>query len=380
AVTSIIAVVAIIQGASSYIRDQIRGLGPNLIFVNAERPPGEAGQRMGRIELSYEDALAVEEYCPAVVAVSPMALGRGNIRFLGESDATQIIGTTPSFQEVRNWYVDEGRSLTQLDLDHRRDVLLMGREVIHKLDAEPDEILGQPVWVNGRRFLVVGLLEEKGSLLGESQDDYVVMPITASTKLFGPRALRRVLINAQAATSELTKEAVSQIRRLLRRRHRLDRGTPDDFEIMTQDQLLEFFGKFSFVMTAILGGIVSVALVVGGIGIMNIMLVSVTERTREIGIRKAVGARGRDILWQFLVEAVTLSLLGGVIGIGGGYLLAKAGTFLLSLFLDFPFGVYIPLWAIVLSVTFSGGVGVISGFYPAFKASRLDPIEALRHE
>ena len=380
AVTSIIAVVAIIQGAAVIMKEVIQDLGPNVIWVHAERPHGEEGRRMGRIELTYDDALAVAESCPAIVNVSPMTMRGGNFKFQGEQTTGMLIGTTPEYQEVRNWYADEGRYLSHLDLDHRRDVVVMGREVIRKLDVEPDEILGEPVWINGRRFTVVGLLEEKGSFLGSSQDDLAVVPLTAATKLFGPRALRQVLINAQAAGSAETPEAVSQIRRLLRRRHRLDPEQPDDFNILTQDQILEFFGKFSLTMTAILGGIVSVSLVVGGIGIMNIMLVSVTERTREIGIRKAVGARGRDILWQFLIEAVTLSLIGGMIGIGGGYLIAKAGTMILAAVLDFPFRVYIPLWAIVLSVGFAGGVGVISGFYPAYKASLLDPIEALRHE
>ena len=380
AVTSIIAVVAIIQGAALFMTEAIQGLGPNIIWVGAHRPPGESGQQMGRIELTYDDALAIPNLCPAVVEVAPMVFRRAQIAFNGEQHDTDMLGTTPEFQRVRNWYVDEGRYFSRVELDTRKNVAVIGREVIRGLDTKPDRILGEAIWINGRRFQVVGLLEEKGSLLGSNQDDIAMIPLTTSTKLFGPRSLRQVFINAQAKSSELTQEAVSQIRRLLRRRHNLEAHEPDDFQFFTQDQLLEIFGKISFVMTAILGGIVSVSLLVGGVGIMNIMLVSVTERTREIGIRKAVGARGRDILWQFLIESVTLSLLGGLIGLAGGWAIAKLGTFILATFLEFPFGVHIPIWAIALSVVFSGGVGVTSGFYPAYKASLLDPIEALRHE
>ena len=380
AVTSIIAVVAIIQGASVYMTELIQGLGPNFLWIHSQRPPGDEGKRMGRIELTYAEAMAMPANCPAIQEVSPVGGGGGTIQFRGTEHSAQVLGTTPAFQTVRNWYADEGRFFNRLELETRKDVVIMGRETVRKLDTTPENLLGDSVWINGRRFQVVGFLEEKGPLFGETQDDLVVIPLTTAAKIYGPWMLKRVFVIAQAREAHLIPEAVVQVRSYLRRQHGLRAGAPDDFEILTQDQFLEFFDKFAFIFSAILGGIVSVSLVVGGIGIMNIMLVSVTERTKEIGIRKAVGARGSDILWQFLIEAVTLSLLGGLIGIAGGYLIAKGGALAISTFIPIPPRVFIPLWAIAVSVTFAGGVGVVSGFYPAYKASLLDPIDALRHE
>jgi putative ABC transport system permease protein len=235
-------------------------------------------------------------------------------------------------------------------------------------------IVGSTVRRNGRRFRVIGILEEKGSFLGSSQDDIVLIPYTMALKMF-PAFRRKIALTAQAVSEDAVPEARSQIINLLRRRHRLDAYQPNDFKVLTQDEILETFNSLSLVATAVLSGIVGISLLVGGIGIMNVMLVSVTERTREIGLRKAVGARRRDILLQFLTEAVTLSGFGGGLGI----LLGCGLCALVSLHPKMV-DVIIPWWAIALGFGIASSTGIVFGLVPAVKAALLNPIDALRHE
>ena len=379
AVSAVVAVVAIVQGASRFMLQQFEGLGAHVIWVVPHRPPGIEGQRLGRVELSYQDAQAIAARCAAVSAVSPVIQRNATIGYGGVESTTQVVCTTPEFRVTRNYPVDQGRWFSQAEIDARAAVAVVGDKVLENLNTTRGRALGEVIRVNGHSLRVIGFLEPKGSLLGSSQDDLVVIPITTGFRLFGPNQGRRLVVIANARSASDSEPAVDQIRWLLRLLHGRRRGEPDDFLTFTQDQFLDNFRKFSVMITGLLGGVVSVALLVGGIGIMNIMLVSVTERTREIGIRKALGARNRDILVQFLVEAVALALLGGLTGIGVGYGAALFVREAIAVWIDFP-PVFVPWWAIALALLFSGSVGLISGIYPAWKAARLDPIEALRHD
>jgi putative ABC transport system permease protein len=250
---------------------------------------------------------------------------------------------------------------------------VLGREVMRKLKVDDDQV-GRTLLVSGRRFRVVGILGEKGSFLGSSQDDLVLIPYTTAMKLY-PASRRMMAVTAQAVDEKAVPEAKAQLVNLLRRRHGLDAYQPNDFQVRTQDEILEAFNSMSLVATAVLSGIVGISLLVGGIGIMNVMLVSVTERTREIGLRKAVGARRRDILLQFLTEAVSLSVVGGGLGIAMGYTLSALAS-LHPRMVD----IVVPWWAVALGFGISAGTGVVFGLLPAMKAALLNPIDALRHE
>jgi putative ABC transport system permease protein len=378
AVSAVVAVVAIVQGASRFMLSQFEGLGANVIWVFPQRPPGIEGKRLGRIELTYADAQVLGRKATLLSAVAPVVQRGGQvIRFSSLETTCQIIGTTPEYQRTRNWYTDAGRFFSSAEVDGRANVCVVGEEVIKKLKSSRERLLGQQLVAEGKPLRVVGFLEPKGAMFGSSQDELIIVPITTVFDIYGEGAGRRLVINAQAKNPDEAEAAIDQIRWNLRLRHDLRGQTPDDFGVFTQDEFLESFQRVSVMVTGLLIGIVSVALLVGGIGIMNIMLVSVTERTREIGIRKAVGAKNRDILAQFLVEAVTLGALGGVIGILLGFVTGLVVREAIAIWVDFP-PVYVPMWAIFLALGFSGSVGLISGIYPAWKAARLDPIEALR--
>jgi len=379
AVTAVVAVVSIVQGASRFMLSQFEGLGANVIWVFPQRPPGIEGRRLGKIELTYDDALAVQRRCTALSACAPVIQRSATVALGKDELACQVIGTTPDYQKTRNWFPDGGRFFLAAEVDGRENVCVVGEEVLKKLKATRERATGQSLRVNGHVLRIVGFMEPKGALLGQSQDELIIIPVSTAMRIFGSGSAKRMLITAQAKDPAQSGAAIDQIRFLLRLRHDLRTGQPDDFGVFTQDEFLAAFQRVSVMVTGLLIGIVSVALLVGGIGIMNIMLVSVSERTREIGIRKAIGARNRDIMAQFLIEAVALGALGGVIGIalgvGTGHLAREA----IAIFVDFP-AVYVPWWAVALALGFSGSVGLISGMYPAWKAARLDPIEALRHD
>jgi putative ABC transport system permease protein len=379
AVSAVIAVVAIVQGASHFMLEQFEGLGANVIWVFPKRPPGIEGKKLGRIELTYDDADALGHRCPALAVVAPVIQRSVKVTFDGIEDDCQVLGTTPDYQRTRNWFTDAGRFFLPAEVEGRANVCVVGEEVLKKLKVSRERIAGQRLVVNGHSLLVVGFLEPKGAMFGSPQDELIIAPITTVMRLFGQQSGRRLVITCQAKDTDASDEAIDQIRFTLRTRHDLRGDAPDDFGVFTQDQFLESFQKVSVMVTGLLIGIVSVALLVGGIGIMNIMLVSVSERTREIGIRKALGAKNRDILVQFLVEAITLGALGGVVGIALGALAGLVAREAISIWVDFP-PVRIPWWSVALALGFSGSVGLISGLYPAWKAARLDPIEALRHD
>jgi putative ABC transport system permease protein len=275
-----------------------------------------------------------------------------------------------------NHTVDQGRFFSRIDFDNRRKVAVVGTDVVEEL-ALGSQPLGKEIYVGQYPATVIGVTEEKGQTLGENLDDLVFVPFNQAILLFGRNAGDQVQLRLQAATPEVVDQVEDGITRLLRQRHNIPSDQPDDFQIIVQDEILDSVNSILGGVTAVVGGVVGIALLVGGIGIMNIMLVSVTERTREIGVRKAVGARRQDVLVQFLIEAVTLSLVGGALGLAIGYGLGAMVVNLLPG--DFP-PAYVPVWAVALAFGFSALVGIFFGIYPAAKASRLDPIDALRYE
>jgi putative ABC transport system permease protein len=372
AVTSTIVVVAVVQGFSGYVTNFLQGIGTNAIWVFPERPPRHDTTPM-RAEMTLADVEEVEQYATALRKVSPMVVRQVKINYRDREARVELQGVSEDFQDIRKFYVEVGRCFGHVETDNHRQVCVLGREVLRNLKTD-EGIVGGHVTIEGKRFRVVGVLEKKGSFFGKSMDNVLLVPYTTSLDMF-PDTQRQLGFMAQAETAEQVPEAKAQIITALRRRHKLRPEQPNDFRVQTQDEFLKEFKKISIAATSVLTGIVGVSLLVGGIGIMNVMLVSVTERTREIGLRKALGARRRDILAQFLTEAVVLSTSGGLIGILLGY----AITFVAGLHPDMV-DISVPYWAVLLGVGFSLGVGVVFGLLPAFKAAILQPIDALRYE
>jgi putative ABC transport system permease protein len=326
--------------------------------------------------LTVEDAKTIANELSAVKYAAPVLQGVTQVVFGNQNWATVTFATTPEALLIREWATVKGRSLTQADVDGAAKVCLLGQTVAENLFGEMDPV-GQIVRIRKFPFTVVGVLADKGQTTwGQDQDDVVYVPLkTGQRLLFGqqfPGMVRS--ISVQATGPDTLKLAEDQITQLLRQRHRIRANQDNDFMVRNLTEAFSAAEESARVMSILLGAIASISLLVGGIGIMNIMLVSVTERTREIGIRMAVGARGRDILWQFLVEALVLSLLGGVIGI----ILGVGASKIISDIFKWP--TLISPQALILSFSFAGGVGIFFGFYPARKAAQMDPIEALRYE
>jgi putative ABC transport system permease protein len=379
-VGAVIAMVGVGAGAQARVAEQIQSLGSNLIIVLSGSTTS-GGIRLGQgsqLTITEEDSLAIAREIPAVQASAPSMRGTAQVVYGNLNWATGIQGVTPDYSEAREWGVTSGRFLTIEDLDGATKVALLGQTTAQNLFGDLDP-LGQIIRIKKVPFSVVGVLDRKGqNSWGQDQDDIVIIPLTtAKKKVLGvSQANARSVgsISVKIRAGENMVEAEDQMRALLRQRHRLQPYQDDDFTLRNLSEILQTQEESSKVMTYLLAAIASVSLLVGGIGIMNIMLVSVTERTREIGLRMAVGARGRDILLQFLVEAVTLSLIGGVIGIALGVASSQA----ISEFAEWR--TQLPLGAVVMAFGFAAAVGVFFGFYPARKAARLDPIEALRYE
>ncbi len=379
-VGAVIAMVAVGSGATQRIRDQIASIGSNVIMVM----PGSitaSGIRLGSgyaVSLTLDDAKAIARDCPAVQAVAPSSRSGAQVVYGNNNWATSIYGTTPDYLTIRDIAIQSGAAFTDQDVDADAKVALLGQTVVDNLFNGADPV-GQVIRIKRVPLTVVGTLVPKGqSPTGQDQDDVVIVPIsTAQKKLFGVNQARANSVGSlmvQARGPQFIQAAQDEMRSVLRQRHHLQPGQDDDFSIRNLEEVFQAQETSSRVMSILLAAIASVSLIVGGIGIMNIMLVSVTERTREIGLRQAVGAKTRDILTQFLVEAVTLSILGGVIGIALGILASK----LISMFAQWS--TLVSPGAILLAFVFSALVGVFFGFYPARKAALLDPIEALRYE
>ncbi len=380
-VGAVIAMVSVGTGAQARIAEQIRSLGSNaLIILPGSQTSG--GMRFGlgsQQTLTEEDARAIALEVPAAEVVAPSVRGGAQTVYGNTNWSTVIQGVTPDYLVVREWDVVSGKMFGQEDVDAATKVAVLGQTVAQQLFGDADPV-GQTMRIKKVPFTVVGVLVPKGqSSYGQDQDDVILIPLsTAKKKVLGtntqsnPRAVGTISVRVRDA--DLMDEAQTQTRALLRQRHRLQPQQDDDFQVRNLADLFAAQEESARIMTMLLAAIASVSLLVGGIGIMNIMLVSVTERTREIGLRMAVGARGRDILSQFLVEAVTLSVAGGIVGIGVGILSATTIANIAE------WNTQVSPEAIAIAFVFSGLVGVFFGFYPARKASRLDPIEALRYE
>jgi putative ABC transport system permease protein len=379
-VGAVIAMVGVGAGAQARVAEQIQSLGSNLIIVLSGSTT-QGGIRLGQgsqLTITEDDAAAIAREIPAVQGAAPSMRGNAQVVYGNLNWGTGIQGVTADYAEVREWPVATGRFISGEDVDGATKVVLLGQTTAQNLFGDSDP-LGQIVRIKKVPFTVVGLLDRKGqNSWGQDQDDVALIPLsTAKKKVLGvSQANARSVgsISVKIRTGENMADAEEQMRGLLRQRHRLQPYQDDDFTIRNLSEILQTQEESSKVMTYLLAAIASVSLLVGGIGIMNIMLVSVTERTREIGLRMAVGARGRDILMQFLVEAVTLSLIGGIIGI----VLGLVGSQAISQFAEWR--TQVPAGSVAMAFGFSAAVGVFFGFYPARKAARLDPIEALRYE
>lgn len=377
-VGAVITMLAVGTGARQRIGEQIASIGSNLIMV----VPGSTtagGVRMGagtQPTLTLGDAVAIQKECPSVLYVAPVHSGVAQVVYGNQNWSTGITGTTMNMLYVRDWPLSAGRLFTEEDVRSAAKVCLLGQTVVDNLFGGINPV-GQIIRIKKIPFTVIGILEAKGQDPGgHDQDDTIYVTVTTAQKqLFGtqfPGMIRTIMVKAKS-TEDLAA-AERQINELLRQRHHIGQKQDDDFTVRNLTQMMQAAEQSTRVMTLLLGAIASVSLLVGGIGIMNIMLVSVTERTREIGIRLAVGAKTWDIRFQFIIEALTLSLIGGAVGI----ILGISGSKLISMFAGWS--TIISPFSIVLAFGFSGLVGIFFGFYPAYKASLLDPIDALRYE
>jgi putative ABC transport system permease protein len=378
-VAAVIAMLAIGAGAQNSITGSISGIGTNLLFVFRG---GEDDSVRNPAPLTLGDADAIGDIfaAPSVENVAPILGGNAEISFGGESTTLEINGVTPEYFPVRNYSVTEGGLITEEHILGRASVIILGTETAQNLFGRSEGIVGETVRVEGQPFRVIGVLESRGGGMMGSQDNTALIPFsTAQARLMRRSPADRVdIIMVQAVDPELVEDAAQEISQILRQRHRTEIGA-DDFTVFTQQDMVDTASSITGILTIFLGGIAAISLLVGGIGIMNIMLVSVTERTREIGLRKALGARRRDILIQFLTESSLLSLVGGLIGIALGWTIAmvvgqvaaNSGT---------PFDPVVGMDAVLLATLFSAAVGLFFGIYPANRAASLEPVEALRYE
>jgi putative ABC transport system permease protein len=379
-VVTVMFMVSIIQGLNRSFAQQIESLGSNTLFISKfqpsfGRPPNQEERQ--RKDLTLKDAEAIRREVGSLVGVSPMTQKMGEtIRYQEQqSDASQLYGVTPDYELVQSQYVGEGRFITESDIRERSDVVVLGQDVVRTLFPNGEEALDKDIKIGGYPFRVVGIMEPLGTFFGQSRDNIVIIPLTTFQKYYREtNRMGNLMIIVRPTNRESVQRVTDDITDLLRRRRQVKFGEPNNFGISSQDSLLDIYNQLTSATYLVLTAISAVALMIGGIGVMNIMLVSVTERTKEIGIRKAVGATEKDILTQFLIEAMVLTGIGGVIGL----IIGEAASFLMNRYSPLP--AYVPWWAVAVGLGVSFAVGIIFGLYPAWKAARLNPIDALSFE
>jgi putative ABC transport system permease protein len=378
-VAAVVAILAIGNGAQSSILGEIQGVGTNLLFVM----PGNSTNNITNpkpLTLGDASALSDPTAAPAIAQVTAVLTGRADVTYYNESTATSILGVSPDYAGMRNVQLSEGQFISETDMAGRYSVAILGPTVAQKLFGRTAGLVGQQIRIQGQPFRVIGVTQAKGGSSFGSQDDQILVPLTtAQTRLFQRPTPNEVdMIFVQAVDAKSVPLASQEITQILSARHRTPIGE-EDFTVLNQQDILSLASSVTGVLTIFLGGIAAISLLVGGIGIMNIMLVSVVERTREIGLRKALGARRRDILGQFLIESSLLSLAGGFIGILLGWLISVVVERVAAAS-NTPIVPVMQLNSILLAVIFSAAIGVFFGLYPANRAASLEPVEALRYE
>lgn len=381
-VTAVIGMVAIVQGLNRSMSEQIESLGSNIIYVSRYKPGisvngHRSEEERNRKKLTLDDAMAIKQLCPSVKAVSPekywWTYPDGNIVKYKNREANhpEYKGVMPDYGPVTNLALKTGRFFTENDMQFRTYTTVIGADVAEALFPDEDPI-GKVITINNGKFMVIGVADKLKALLGFSQDNYVLIPMSTFLKIHPTD--ESVSIAVQPVSKDRMEQAIDEITELLRRRRGVPYDKPNDFAVFTQEALMDLYHQITNAIYIVMIIISSIALLVGGVGVMNIMLVTVTERTREIGIRKALGARRSDILWQFLVEAMAMTGSGGILGILFGFVIAmiiNAAT---------PLSATVSMFSVVVGFSFSVGVGLFFGIYPASRAAALDPIEALRYE
>ncbi|MBN2147631.1 MAG: ABC transporter permease [Anaerolineales bacterium] len=376
-VSAVIAMLAIGNGAQASIVGEIEGIGTNLLFIS---PGGSKATNPRPLTQDDADALANRLQAPSVAVVAASIQGRAEVSSSGESTTVSVIGTTPEYLVIQNMKITEGMAFDNNQLTGRSSVAILGKTVAEDLFGRSSGILGETVRIAGQPFRVIGVLEEQGGSEFGSSDSQILVPLTtAQTRLFSRPTRGQVdMIYVSATSAEAVETATQEVTKILRVRHRIELGE-DDFSIISQQTMVDMVSTITGVLTIFLGGIAGISLLVGGIGIMNIMLVSVVERTKEIGLRKALGARKRDILSQFLVESSLLSLIGGLVGIAFGWALSMLVSQIASAS-DLTINPVISFDSVLMATLFSAAVGMFFGLYPANRAASLEPVEALRTE
>jgi putative ABC transport system permease protein len=370
-VSAVILLVSIGEGTRQYIRDEFTGMGTNILVVVPGKTSKEGGHHMGTSavrKLVYDDAVLIKRRSPHILYSVPIIVGTSLVKYGARSRNTYVIGSTEDYFAARGLSIDIGRFINSSDVDSKRHVCVLGRTVKEDLfgDSNP---LGVLITIGESKYRVIGIMAPKGVTLGFDIDDLVFIPTTSAIDLFDTDSLFNITVKVRSEHE--IESAKKDIKEILIRRH----AGEEDFTVLSQDEMIAVMDKILKIMTTVLAGIAAISLIVGGIGIMNIMLVSVKERTREVGLRKAVGAKNKDILFQFLVESVVLSLIGGMLGVIAGTTL----SLIIPVFIQF-LPSKLNMWSVLLAFFFSAGVGIFFGVYPAKKAAELDPLISLRYE